>query len=270
MLKAVTFAGFALGLAFAPGAFADDDGGERISGPVSPALPDFKGVEEVQLKGVAADLKVLPVSGATPALKIFDYRQASKWEVERRGATLVIDIKGKYGPGQVELDLTQSFHGAVHVSTVSGDLSIDKGLAANVFKLSAVSGDIALNSSPKEVLDVNNVSGDINADLGSAPAPQKIKLNSVSGDISIALKADFKDLKTETVSGDVRVSVPKAKTFSYKLHSTSGDFKGLPEGGTAVDQPANHSLRGQFGQTASATIEFNSVSGDFGLKQKTE
>ena len=75
------------------------------------------------------------------------------------------------------------------------------------------------------------------------------------------------DLSAQTVSGDVRVSLPKSLFFSYHLHSISGDFEGLPPGGNLKEGFGGKELVGALGNPVKTDIRFESVSGGFELEQ---
>ncbi len=228
-----------------------------------PILPDLKGVEDVSIKTVSTEVHVMPGDGELPKLTIDGVRKGSNWKFNRTDKKLEIEVKGKNAPETLTLELPKSYKGNLSVETVSGVQDIQRNLTLKALKVQSVSGDMLVSTTPAEDVTANSVSGEIQAEIDAGV--KTLSFNNVSGDIKVFLKSPFQTLKTQTVSGEVQVNLPKNVAFSYDLHSMSGDFQGLPDGGQSHEGIADHTLKGNFGQGAAGTIKFESVSGDFNM-----
>ena len=133
--------------------------------------------------------------------------------------------------------------------------------------LQSASGDVALSSWPTENLEINTVSGEVKIRGTEGKVPKIIALHTVSGEVNITVSKPFEKLSAQTISGEVNLQVPSNLVFSYQLHSISGDFEGIPEGGVSHNSVGDKSLTGQIGKSGSSAFRFESVSGDFNLIQ---
>ena len=101
----------------------------------------------------------------------------------------------------------------INLSAVSADVH-SRGVTGRQL-LRTVSGGIEADIADAEV---KTVSGDLK--LRGSGAPQHIRINTISGDVTLTNAAG--DLEATTVSGDLRATLGAAHTIA--LHSTSGEM----------------------------------------------
>lgn len=166
-------------------------------------------------------------------------------------------LKGGTTSGEVLLrDLTAD---TVTLDSVSGALRGDEGLTLGSVKLETTSGDLRLTASYR-TLDCRSVSGE--TAIVSQGSPEKTELRSTSGDIRLSggggalemesvsgpltvqagsgipsLRADSnsgavdlelldcpEQLEVQTISGEVRATLPSTSGFTLKYETVSGDL----------------------------------------------
>ena len=119
--------------------------------------------------------------------------------------------------------------GDVHFNSASGDLSL--GVVGGTLESKSASGDVRVGNSGGDV-NVQNVSGQVTMRI---VAPVIAKVNSVSGDVSLALRSGLLvDLDASTLSGDLSSDIafdsdgadghPEA-TLRLKVRTVSGDVR---------------------------------------------
>jgi DUF4097 and DUF4098 domain-containing protein YvlB len=104
------------------------------------------------------------------------------------------------------------------IKTVNGDVHAP-GLALDELKLVTVSGDSELNNAKISTLDLKSTSGSVNL-KGEA---NKVRGQSVSGEITLNLKTLSPDIELKTTSGDVIASFPTQPNLQLNFHTVSGD-----------------------------------------------
>ena len=159
----------------------------------------------------------------------------------------------------------------VAVSTVSAEALVT-GVRAGV-KANTVSGSLTLADIVGDV-DANTVSGDIECHQlegdfkgNSVSGPltvqasrlEQIKLNSVSGDITLDLLKGTARINSNSVSGDVTVRIPAGGGFAVNAHTASG---AVVIDGTSMTGPSGK-RGGQLVEGNQAlVVKANSVSGN--------
>lgn len=108
----------------------------------------------------------------------------------------------------------------LNLQTVSGDIKVEK-LIAEIIRIGSTSGDIIVRDYTGNV-DANSISGDIGLIDGSDN--EDLAASTVSGDISIDQDA-VSDMKIESTSGDVKISLPEDSKFYLDVSTVSGDIK---------------------------------------------
>lgn len=110
----------------------------------------------------------------------------------------------------------------LELATVSGDARIEGG--AREVSLQSVSGDVALRADVSDRLRAESVSGDL--DLRSATALKQVQANVVSGDVELALSlAPGGRLTAQSLSGDVEAVLPKSTSADISASSFSGRIR---------------------------------------------
>lgn len=138
-----------------------------------------------------------------------------------------IDIDG-VAPADLQIDsvsgdiVVAAAPQRARIESVSGD----QRLTLNSPRVGAesVSGDIALNGRLKAEVSVETVSGKIDID-SRGEALRSLRIGSVSGNAGARLGlAPAGDVHAETVSGDLRLVLPRALSAQVEASSFSGDL----------------------------------------------
>ena len=132
------------------------------------------------------------------------------------------------------------------VDSVSGEIIMD-GLTISTLSLGTVSGDVMLTGTSADTVNTDSTSGDqyIEGTFND------LDLNSVSGEIHIASSVDPENLRCNTTSGDICVTIPGSDDIVVSYSTVSGDFTSevpVITGGS------------------NATYYFNTVSGDMEIR----
>lgn len=133
--------------------------------------------------------------------------------------------------------------GSLRLHTVSGDVLGERLTSNGTLHLSTVSGDITLVDADFPGVKASTVSGELQLQTRLAAGPYTF--NSVSGDIRLSIPADTRcAVSLHSQSGRIRSTVPftrarrdgEGEAPTVRLHSVSGDLFLLALEGTA--QPA--------------------------------
>lgn len=128
----------------------------------------------------------------------------------------------------------------IEISSVSGELRLEDCIAAESFSVNTVSGDVYLdNALGTESVSVSTVSGGIEARkvhsqklrLNTVSGPcdldgetEKLDCTTVSGGVDVLLEQCPEEAGLESVSGDLRLSLPAGSSFTADHDSLSGSF----------------------------------------------
>ncbi len=130
---------------------------------------------------------------------------------------------------------------ATEISSVSADISLDK-LQSDSASIETTSGSVKLaDCKVTEKAEVSTVSGNLEAEfdqpLGefegdatsgklqvSAPSVDLFDAETVSGAVILSSQSAPKELKIDTTSGNVDLSLPQDSSFTLKFSTTSGSF----------------------------------------------
>jgi len=168
----------------------------------------------------------------------------------------------------------------INASTVSAEALIN-GVRATV-KANTVTGVITLDEITGDV-DANTVSGDIEChalagdfkgnSISGALTVQasrlgQVKLNTVSGDITLDLTDGRAQIQSNSVSGDVTVRIPRGGGFDVAAHTASGH---VVIDGQSMNGGSPHQRGGQLSDGDKAlVIKANSVSGNVVVLRATD
>jgi DUF4097 and DUF4098 domain-containing protein YvlB len=124
-------------------------------------------------------------------------------------------------------------HGDLGFQTVSGDIRVTD--AAHVSRVSTVSGDVTIERSKIEsAVDMKVVSGDVVLNDVTA---DRLTMNSVSGDVTLR-GVSAASLGVELTSGTITVSGPLPAKARYTLQTHSGTIHVTAQGGTGFEVDA--------------------------------
>jgi lia operon protein LiaG len=180
----------------------------------------------------------------------------------------------------LDVYIPENYKKSIDIETVSGEVSMDE-LQADVLKVYTVSGDVDINSIVASTTDFGSVSGSIDikaissksngfettsGDVKIDSITGDIKANSVSGSITAIYKEFNNDIQAETVSGDVKLSLPQDSAFNIDFSTMSGDLDNeFPLVVTGKIEKRN--VKGTVGN-GQKTIRVETVSGDAALNKK--
>jgi len=113
------------------------------------------------------------------------------------------EVKWNTVNGDMSLSSTRA--GSILTSQISGDMTLKKLEVKADIKMSSVSGDIRVEDTSCDELDLNTVSGDL---IGKEFYPRKITLRTISGDVRIdnSEKTEIIIDKQRSLSGDIRIN----------------------------------------------------------------
>lgn len=144
---------------------------------------------------------------------------------------------------------------SVNTDSVSAEVNIIDVAASGKIEIDTVSGSAELKNIKTARLDIDTVSGEVNAEGEIS----ELESDSVSGDITVSSAVPLEKLDCDSTSGNIRLTIPKNSGFTLKADTVSGDIScGLP----AVSESKNRRVCGD----GSADFETDTVSGDLIIK----
>ena len=153
------------------------------------------------------------------------------------------------------ISLTQMGESAkAELHSTAGRISVNSEKVGTL-SASSTSGTISVNSKTADTLRASSTSGRITADAGYA---QKAEISCTSGTIALTAAQAPERLSLETTSGDINVFLPADASFTLSVDQTSGDF--FFEGITLEKLDGKY-VAGEGG----AVYEMESTSGDIRL-----
>jgi hypothetical protein len=150
--------------------------------------------------------------------------------------------------------LINGVRASVKANTVSGSLTLDD-IVGDVFA-NTVSGEIECHALEGDFRG-NSISGALTV---QASRLAQIKLNTVSGDITLDLTDGRAQIQSNSVSGDVTVRIPQGGGYDVVAHTASGH---VVIDGQSMNSNAPYQRGGQLTDGDKAlVIKANSVSGN--------
>ena len=154
----------------------------------------------------------------------------------------------------------------VRANTVSGTLTLSD-LTGGI-DLNTVSGNVECHEL-RGALSVNAVSGSVTAQASTLPT---VRINTVSGDITLDLTNERAEIRSNSVSGDVTVRAPQGG-FDVSAHTASGQvvvdgrrLDGTRHGDRHGDRDGPHARHGKGGRLSEGDgalqVRANAVSGN--------
>lgn len=140
---------------------------------------------------------------------------------------------------------------SVNTDSVSAEVNIIGVAASGKIEIDTVSGSAELKNIKTARLDIDTVSGEVNAEGEIS----ELESDSVSGDITVSSAVPLEKLDCDSTSGNIRLTIPKDSGFTLKADTVGGDIScGLP----TVSESKNRRVCGD----GSADFETDTVSGD--------
>jgi DUF4097 and DUF4098 domain-containing protein YvlB len=224
-------------------------------------------VEKLEITGDASRLKIevkLPKRTRNVDDTILHLKVPAGIALEADGVSADIHVRGIKGDveassvsGDVELDVGSK---RVEARSVSGDVNVQAPSAET--RVESVSGDVTVRGVKGEVRG-ETVSGDIEV---MAHTANRIELQSVSGSLELdgELAADA-DVEGKTMSGDIRLTLPRLPEASIELQTYSGEVEGgdaLTQAGGGSREEKEYWRKG----SGSGRVRLHSFSGDIDLR----
>jgi DUF4097 and DUF4098 domain-containing protein YvlB len=178
-------------------------------------------------------------------------RDRDKIEIEDRSGTANVDVGVKY-PKNCNCDANIRFEVQVprsvkydydHIASVSGDVRVT-GVTGRL-NASAVSGDVHITDVSGSV-SVSSVSGDVQVEINRLDGADDMKFNTVSGDVSVTLPGNLDaDVDMSSFSGSIKTD------FAIEVRSER--------------YGSRNSARAKLGE-GTRRLKMSSVSGDLSLR----
>jgi len=117
------------------------------------------------------------------------------------------------------IDLSGVYGARNELSTVSGGIRC-ADVACDNLQLESTSGSIVCENSKANTLDLNNVSGSVRAE----GEYQNVTVESVSGSVRLAFANTPDQIKVDGVSGSITIALPADAGFTARLDTVSGSI----------------------------------------------
>ncbi len=236
-------------------------------------------VEHVSIEYISERIAVYQAPGDVLVLK--EYLNASDPELLARISVEGGHVSIRHGErspmynflrGHIELYVPKSYFGAFSAKSVSGSIVAEGRYVLSEVTLTSTSGRVAVDDITAGTAAFFTISGGIDvgrleavADAHTTSGGIRIghaagsgRFRTVSGGVTLAYRAVTGDIRAESTSGGVRVSVPASLSFSVDARSVSGKvdiaFPGSLSGG-------KHDRRGTVGPSPAAHLTLRTVSG---------
>lgn len=184
-----------------------------------------------------------------------DTRRSDQVDIDADGTTISVDVSGKYGPTDADIEITMPAWMAIELSGVETDLSVE-GCRCSVHG-ETVRGEVSVKGGEGNV-SVQSVEGsvvvtDVTGRVDAQSVNESVTVERVTGDIAVqTVNGDLSltaiksaSVEASTVNGDIRYDGTIQNGGRYELSTHQGDM--------TVIMPEN----------ANATISVNTFNGSF-------
>lgn len=152
-------------------------------------------------------------------------------------------------------------------------LELPEGFTADTLKIEVVSADMEVTGIKADRLEIHSTSGSLEAELStgelsaetvsgnvsvSGDKTKQVKVNTISGDVSLAFRKAPSNMQLDSVSGDMTVQLPSDTEFTLGVSTVSGNL----DSEFAVVHENNKYICGD----GENNYQINTVSGDIRLK----
>jgi len=192
---------------------------------------DVEQLKEIYIHSVSSDVSVF--STDEEDIKIHFYGKFAA-ESEKVLPKLIANIEGNqlkieieypkvlfnWAAADVLLDIyiPQDYRESIIVDAVSADIDISN-LDINNFQCKTVSGDLKIKSLGSDNLILKTTSGEMNI----MDFMGNLEADSVSGDINARYRVFDNNIDVKTISGKVKIDLPKNAEFYLKTNTVSGE-----------------------------------------------
>ena len=141
------------------------------------------------------------------------------------------------------------------INSTSAEINLNGLTVLESTETDTVSGRVTAENLNTASLECDTVSGDVKA----SGAIEAFDLSSTSGAAEITTTVPLKKLETDTVSGDVTLTLPESSGFTLEFDTVSGDLN--------CELPMTNKNGKHICNDGSAEFEADSTSGDFTVKR---
>lgn len=186
-------------------------------------------VEKLEITGSESRIKIeVKIPDNTRNIEHTDLRLKvpAGISLDASGVSADITVRGLKGDveaasvsGDIDVQVTSK---QVEAKSVSGDVTVEA--PSEMTRVESVSGDVVVRGARGEVRG-ESVSGDVRIEVVTV---RRANLESVSGDLELEIERAIEDaveVELETLSGDVRVKVPKLPDIDIDLETFSGGIE---------------------------------------------
>jgi DUF4097 and DUF4098 domain-containing protein YvlB len=155
------------------------------------------------------------------------------WTCDERGMSTHSRRRGRddWDNGSMDIEVSVPANTFVHANSVSGDVSVS-GVQADV-RANSVSGEVTLEHIRAASVSGHSVSGDVTAQIDALTGRGELSFRTVSGDVRLELPKVFDaDLSMSTVSGNMDTDYPL--TLNGRFGSRRIEAR-IGEGGRNLD-----------------------------------
>jgi len=244
-----------------------------VSGRVDIVTHDDSPTARLEVHQVSGQPLLVTWAGSTLQVSHVKDKDGNLWEsmksfsqdMGKRSARISISVPAttEISANTVSADaLINGARARVKANTVTGGITLDD-ITGNV-DANTVSGDIECHGLEGDFTG-GSVSGELTVQASSL---NKVKLNTVSGDITLDLTDGRAQIQSNSVSGDVTVRIPSGGGFDVSARTAVGQ---VVIDGQSMHGNASHQRGGVLSEGNKAlVIKSNSVSGNVVLLRKTD
>ncbi|AWL12635.1 hypothetical protein HMF8227_02177 [Saliniradius amylolyticus] len=182
------------------------------------------------------------------------------------------DIRLLHLPGRLRVDSVngeveaRGLSGDIRIETVNGDIE-ESGNTAEEIRYTVVNGDMELETTARRV-HVSSVNGDMELNLQQVDS---LTIDTVGGDVDATLAlSERARVEGSTVSGDIRLTLPKDTQASFSLEGhAGGDLRNNLSADKVKRDKYGPGRRLEFTTgSGAARVEMSTISGRLGLEKQ--
>lgn len=223
----------------------DGDGSDYLGGSAELAP---EAIKEIELNWPVGAISVVEHDANTI---IFTESSGKEIEVDDQLRYIVKDGKLEIRYSKRDIDPEDFFGGGLEKNI---ELKIPKTMKlVQTMEINTVSSELQIMLELAGDLKINTVSGDVDI----KGRYRDIECDGVSGEIEMNLSEVPKELDVNTVSGEVRLTIPENPGFEAEHESVSGDF--------TCEFPVTSSKDRAVYKNPVSSFKFDSVSGDVSI-----
>ncbi len=221
---------------------------------VGPGSADPAQVQELEVHWISGDVRISLYDGETVQFSETADRALEEKEQLHyllRDGKLILQFRASQAFGfalrsslqkSLEIRLPRSMAETLRrlsADSVAASIALEEGVSAQTVELESVSGGVTLSGTQAARLSVETVSGSVNATDVTADTVEteaisgtvrlagsfgSLQQESVSGEIEVRTSTPLRSFDAETVSGNIRLTLPEGGGFTAQHDSVSGDF----------------------------------------------